>query len=342
MPFIDSHAHIDGQKFAEDRGAVIQRALDNGVEVIVEICNGDVERGSLEEGIAIAEAYPLIYAAVGLHPHDAKLWDDAMESRLRNLAHSPKVIAWGEIGLDFHYNHSEPDVQRNVFRRQLEIACELNLPVVIHSREANRETIDILRENRHSKEKAGIFHCFSGDMEMALAAIDLGFMISFAGSLTFKKAADLRAVAKELPLDRLLIETDCPFLTPEPHRGKRNEPSFVTQVARQIGELKSISADGNSTSLTTRKSAWMPPSSNTLALVSPLAMMFRMPGWRVKYSSTFLGMFEDASRSMSPMTSRCLRRLPAALHRITSGCDRNASSSDSAIGRASLIRCFEA
>jgi TatD DNase family protein len=243
MPFIDSHAHIDGHKFAEDRDAVIQRALDSGVEVIVEICNGDVERGSLEEGIAIAEHYPFIYAAVGLHPHDAKLWDGEMEARLKNLARSPKVIAWGEIGLDFHYNHSEPDVQRAVFRRQLEIAGELNLPVVIHSREANSETIDILRENRHSKEKRGIFHCFSGDMEMALAAIDLGFMISFAGSLTFKKAADLRTVAKELPLDRLLIETDCPFLTPEPHRGKRNEPSYVTQVARQIGELKGISAD---------------------------------------------------------------------------------------------------
>jgi len=241
--FIDSHAHIDGHKFENDREEMIQRARDNGVEIIVEICNGDVERGSLEEGIEIAEQHPFIFAAVGLHPHDAKLWDDQMESRLRKLAQSSKVIAWGEIGLDFYYNHSDPNVQRAVFRRQLEIAGELNLPVVIHSREANRETIEILRENRHSKQKAGIFHCFSGDMEMALAAIDLGFMISFAGSLTFKKATDLRSVAKELPLGRLLIETDCPFLTPEPHRGKRNEPAYVTQVARQLGELKGISAE---------------------------------------------------------------------------------------------------
>ena len=170
MPFIDSHAHIDGHKFENDRDEMIQRARDNGVEIIVEICNGDVERGSLEEGIEIAESHPFIYAAVGLHPHDAKLWDDQMESRLRTLTRSPKVIAWGEIGLDFYYNHSDPDVQRAVFRRQLEIAGELDLPVVIHSREANRETIDILRENRHSRQKAGIFHCFSGDMEIAWLA----------------------------------------------------------------------------------------------------------------------------------------------------------------------------
>jgi len=243
MTFIDSHAHIDGHKFAEDRDSVIQRALDNGVEVIVEICNGDVELGSLEEGIEIAEKHPFIYAAVGLHPHDAKLWDDQMESRLMDLARSAKVIAWGEIGLDFHYNHSEPDVQRSVFRRQLEIAGELGLPVVIHSREANRETIDLLREQRHSKEKAGIFHCFSGDMEMAMGAIDLDFMISFAGSLTFKKASDLRTVAKEIPLDRLLIETDCPFLTPEPFRGKRNEPAYVREVARQLAEIKGLTTE---------------------------------------------------------------------------------------------------
>ena len=243
MAFVDSHAHIDGRKFEADRNQVIQRARDNDVETIVEICNGDVERGSLEEGIAIAEQYPFIFAAVGLHPHDAKLWDNEMEARLLGLAKSPKVIAWGEIGLDFHYNHSEPDVQRRVFRRQLEIAGELNLPVVIHSRESNRETIDILRENLHSTEKAGIFHCFSGDLEMALAGIELGFMVSFSGNLTFKKASDLRDVAKELPLDRLLIETDCPFLTPEPHRGKRNEPDFVRQVARQLGEIKGLSTE---------------------------------------------------------------------------------------------------
>src|SRR5262245_13010026 len=142
MPFIDSHAHIDGHKFENDRNEMIQRARDNGVEVIVEICNGDVERGSLEEGIEIAVRHSFIYAAVGLHPHDAKLWNQEMESRLKNLARSSKVIAWGEIGLDFYYNHSDPDVQRVVFRQQLEIAGELDLPVVIHSRDANRETID--------------------------------------------------------------------------------------------------------------------------------------------------------------------------------------------------------
>jgi len=243
MAFVDSHAHIDGHRYSSDRDEVIQRAVDAGVETIVEICNGDVERGSLEEGIEIAEKHPFIFAAVGLHPHDAKLWNDEMEARLIHLARSKKVIAWGEIGLDFHYNHSEPDVQRHVFRRQLEIAGELDLPVVIHSREANRETIDILKENLHSKTRAGIFHCFSGDLEMARGAVELGFMISLAGNLTFKKAADLREVAKEVPLDRLLIETDCPFLTPEPHRGKRNEPVYVKEVARQLAEIKGMTQD---------------------------------------------------------------------------------------------------
>ena len=241
MMLIDTHSHIYLSEFEEDRVPMLERAAKEGVvKILMPAIDSDTHRALFE----LEQTHPdSCLAMMGLHPCSVKEnYKDELKIA-REWLEKRSFKGVGEIGLDFYYNHSAPDVQRSVFRRQLEIAGELNLPVVIHSREANRETIDILRENRHSAEKAGIFHCFSGDMEMALAAIDLGFMISFAGSLTFKKAAELRAVAKELPLDRLLIETDCPFLTPEPHRGKRNEPAYVTQVARQLGELKGISAE---------------------------------------------------------------------------------------------------
>jgi len=241
--YIDSHAHVDGDRFDADRETVIQRARDNGVGIIMEICNGDVAEGSLERGVELAETYPFIYGAVGIHPHDAKLWNDEMESRLIRLAKRDKIIAWGEVGLDYHYNHSAPDVQRSVFRRQLELAAELDLPVVIHSREAERETTAILLEVLGRQSRGGIIHCFGGDQQMAEESIDLGFMISFAGNVTFKKATALREVARNLPLDRILIETDCPFMTPEPFRGRRNEPCYVREVARQCCELKGLSTE---------------------------------------------------------------------------------------------------
>src|SRR5262245_5620956 len=239
--FIDSHAHIEGEQFNADRDQVIARARAADVEAIVEICNGDLERGSLEQGLELAAAHDFIYAVVGMHPHDARLWDAEWERRLRVAASATRVIAWGEIGLDYHYNHSKPAAQREVFARQLDIAAELDLPVVIHTREADEDTLSILAQ--HLPPRRGIFHCFSGDLALAVAALQLGFLLSFAGNLTFKNADNLREVARSLPRDRLLIETDSPFLTPVPFRGRRNEPMHVREVARQLGELLEMTTE---------------------------------------------------------------------------------------------------
>jgi len=238
MPFVDSHCHIDGPEYDPDRLEVIARARDAGVTTMLNVGTGDPNTGTFERAVALAEEFEEVFAAVGVHPHDAKLFDAAAEQRLINLAkQSERVIAWGEIGLDYHYDHSPREVQRSVFRRQLQIARELNLPVVIHSREANDDTINILREELTGYERAGVLHCFGGSLAMARDAIDLGFYISFAGNLTFKKAEDLRDVARQLPLNRLLVETDCPYLTPVPFRGKRNEPARVVETAQCLGQL---------------------------------------------------------------------------------------------------------
>ena len=236
--FIDSHCHIDGPEYDADREEVIARARDAGVTTMLNVGTGDPHSGAFERAVELAEKHEGIYAAIGVHPHDAKLFDNAGEQRLLDLAQkSARVIAWGEIGLDYHYDHSPREVQREVFKRQLGLARELNLPVVVHSREADSDTISILREALAGYQPAGVMHCFGGSLGMAEAAIDLGFFISFAGNLTFKKAEDLRDVARELPLDRLLIETDCPYLTPVPFRGKRNEPARVVETARCLGSL---------------------------------------------------------------------------------------------------------
>jgi TatD DNase family protein len=179
-----------------------------------------------------------------VHPHDAKLFDDSAEQLLLKLIQqSRRVIAWGEIGLDYHYDHSPREIQREVFRRQLRTARSLGLPVIIHSREADDDTIAILREELNGYERAGVLHCFGGSLAMARDAIGLGFFVSFAGNLTFKKAEDLREVATELPLDRLLIETDCPYLTPIPFRGRRNEPAHVVETGRCLAGLHSIEVE---------------------------------------------------------------------------------------------------
>jgi TatD DNase family protein len=253
MPFVDSHCHIDGPEYDADRDDVIARAQAAGVEVMLDVGTGDPHSGAFERAVGLAEQHEGIYAALGVHPHDAKLFDDQAEQHLVELVRqSKRVIAWGEIGLDYHYDHSPRDVQREVFRRQLRLARELELPVVIHSREADDDTIEILREEakeggtgfppmNHAQDasasKSGVLHCFGGSLAMAQSVIDLGFFISFAGNLTFKKAADLRDVARQLPLDRLLIETDCPYLTPVPFRGKRNEPARVIETARCLADL---------------------------------------------------------------------------------------------------------
>lgn len=236
--FIDSHCHIDGPEFDADREEVIARARDAGVTTMLIVGTGDPKSGAFERAVELAEKHEHIYAAIGVHPHDAKLFDDAAETRLTNLVkQNSKVIAWGEIGLDYHYDHSPREAQREVFRRQLRIARALDLPVVIHSREADDDTINILRDELSNYARAGVLHCFGGSLQMARDAIEFGFYVSFAGNLTFKKAEDLRNVARQLRLDRLLIETDCPYLTPVPYRGKRNEPARVVETAACLAAL---------------------------------------------------------------------------------------------------------
>ncbi|MDX6405967.1 MAG: TatD DNase family protein [Blastocatellia bacterium] len=240
MPFIDSHCHIDGPEYDADREEVIARARDAGVTTMLNVGTGDPHSGVFERAVELADQHSEIYAAIGVHPHDAKLFDDAAQERLLNLARrSRRVIAWGEIGLDYHYDHSPRDLQREIFKRQLRLARELNLPVVIHSRDADDDTIAILRDELTDYPRAGMLHCFGGGLALALAAIELGFFISFAGNLTFKKAEGLRDIARQLPLGRLMIETDCPYLTPVPFRGKRNEPARVVETARCLATLHS-------------------------------------------------------------------------------------------------------
>jgi TatD DNase family protein len=236
--FIDSHAHIDGPEYDADRKEVIQRARDNGVQSILTVGTGDPHSGALERAVALAEQHTDVFAAVGTHPHDARLFDERAEARIRELTKSSRVIAWGEIGLDYHYDNSPRDVQRDVFSRQLWLARDVGLPVIIHTREAEEDTIDILRTEWSASGLPGVMHCFSGSLKLAEGALELGFLISFSGVLTFKKADELRAVAQRVPLERLLIETDCPYLTPVPFRGQRNEPAHVVEVARELATIQ--------------------------------------------------------------------------------------------------------
>src|SRR5437868_1430654 len=242
--YIDSHCHIDGPEYDADREDVIARAVDAGVTTMLNVGTGDPHSGAFERAVELSEKHREVYCAVGVHPHDAKLFDDAAEQRLVDLAKGgSRVIAWGEIGLDYHYDHSPREVQREVFRQQLRIARSLNLPAIIHSRAANDDTIQILREELTGYDRAGVLHCFGGTLEMARQAIELGFYISFAGTLTFKKADDLREIARQLPLERLLVETDCPYLTPVPFRGKRNEPARVVETAKCLAGIHERSSD---------------------------------------------------------------------------------------------------
>lgn len=238
--FIDSHAHIDGPEFDADREAMIERAHAAGVSAILNVGTGDPHSGALERAVELGRKHDSIYTAIGTHPHDARLYDDKAEEKIKTLIQAERVVAWGEIGLDFHYDNSPRDVQVAVFKRQLQAARACNLPVVIHTREAEPETIDILKTEYADAERRGVFHCFSGSMDLAQSALELGFMISFSGIVTFKKAEELRAVARIVPMDRLLIETDCPYLTPVPYRGKRNEPAYVVEVARCLAGIHGV------------------------------------------------------------------------------------------------------
>ena len=238
---IDTHAHIDMEQYDTDRDDVIQRARDNGVDFIVDV-GCDIE--SSLRAIELTEQYEFIYASAGIHPHDVKSIDKSTYDQLRELLAHPKVIALGETGLDFFKNYSPRDLQLTHFRKQVELAKELSKPLIIHCRDANQEIIEILSDYFNKGDNlSGIFHCFSGDQELADRALELGFYISFSGSVTFKKSEGLREVAKTIPADRLFSETDCPFLTPIPMRGKRNEPSFVNHTTEMLAELRGVTLD---------------------------------------------------------------------------------------------------
>jgi TatD DNase family protein len=285
VSLVDTHCHLDDEKFDPDREQVIERALAAGVELMMAIGTG----GELDVAIRQAERYPFIYATVGVHPHDASTATPDTFARLRDLAGHPKVLAIGEIGLDYHYDFSPRDVQRSVFDRQLELAAAVQKPIVIHTREAWEDTmaqvtgamtarfgtaanpLAEVRENWLAGESAcptggtdafvcqpfnhsgcfsasergvgalphgGIMHCFTGDAAQARQALTLGFHLSFGGVLTFPKAESVREAASITPEDRLLVETDCPYLAPVPHRGKRNEPAFVVDTARRLAQVR--------------------------------------------------------------------------------------------------------
>ncbi len=241
MILIDSHCHIDGEQFDADRDEVVSRARDAGVSIMLNIGTGDPHSDDFRRAVAVAERYDGVYASVGVHPHDAKLYDDHAEKHLIELVRSSKkVIAWGEIGLDYYYDHSPRDVQVATFRRQIRTARELGLPIIIHSRDADDETVEILTDECSYDGFRGIMHCFGGTAPMAKALMKIGFLISFAGNVTFKKAENLRDAARVVPLDRLLVETDCPFLTPVPFRGKRNEPSYVVHTAQFLADMYNV------------------------------------------------------------------------------------------------------
>jgi TatD DNase family protein len=231
---VDSHCHLDDSKFDEDREQVIEHARAAGVGTLMAIGTGSGPP-DLEVAVRQAEAYPFIYATIGVHPHDASKATDESFVKLRELSAHAKVLAVGEIGLDYHYDFSPRDVQRSVFEQQLAIASDAGLPIVIHTREAWDDTLAVLRDHWTG---GGIMHCFTGDEHQARQALDLGFHLSFGGVLTFPKAENVRQAARIVPDDRLLVETDCPYLAPVPHRGKRNEPAFVVESARRLAEVR--------------------------------------------------------------------------------------------------------
>ena len=237
--FIETHCHLDDGQFEAERDAVVERALEAGISMLVSIGTGDGPP-DLEAGIRMAEAYEPVYASVGVHPHDASRASEETWAAMRDLAAHPKVLILGEMGLDFHYDHSPREVQRGAFRRQLEIAAELGMPIAIHTREAWRETVNCLREVWAGVGNGGIFHCFSGGSAEAAEALSLGFCLGIGGVLTFPRAEELRVAVAATPLNQLLLETDAPYLAPVPFRGKRNEPAFLVHTARKLAEVKGL------------------------------------------------------------------------------------------------------
>ena len=237
--FIDSHAHLDDKRFDTDRDELINSLSDNGIETVL---NPGADLKSSKNALFLAEKYPFIYAAVGCHPHDAKYMNDDTMNKFKEMAKSNKVIAIGEIGLDYYYDNSDRDTQKKWFREQIRLAKELDLPYIVHDRDAHEDILNIMKEEHYDGAR-GILHCYSGSVELSREFIKLGFYISLAGPVTFAKARVSKLVAKEIPFDKLLIETDSPYLTPEPFRGKRNEPKYVRYVAEEIAKIRNVSID---------------------------------------------------------------------------------------------------
>jgi len=242
MNLIDSHAHIDFPQFADDRDAMLERARAAGVTTLLAVGTGPGPE-KLDSALPFAEQHDWIYATVGIHPHEAREVTPQHLQELSRLAEHPKVIAWGEIGLDYFYDHSPRETQHKVFRDQMELASHAKLPIIIHCRDAWTDCLNLLEEHWKPTTLGGILHCFSSTLEDARRGVDMGFLISFAGNSTYPKAQNLRDVAKVLPLEKLLIETDSPYLAPQPYRGKRNEPAYVAEVARILASVRDLSPE---------------------------------------------------------------------------------------------------
>jgi TatD DNase family protein len=251
---IDSHAHLDSPRYDEDRDALLVRAWQAGVRTVLSIGIGDGP-DTMHRALELSREYagkqetPRIFASAGVHPHEAQLCDEAALSKLNNLLQDPEVIACGEIGLDYFYDHSPRETQKIIFRQQMEIAATHKKPIIIHCRPSDNgtnawdDTLELIETEWVAKGLGGILHCFTGEWDHARRAMDCGFLISFAGNITFPKAQPIRDVAMQVPFDRMLVETDAPFLAPMPNRGKRNEPAWVAGVAEKLAEIRNVSAD---------------------------------------------------------------------------------------------------
>ena len=233
---IDTHAHLDFDRFDEDRAEVIQNAYDAGIKKIINV-GADME--SSRNSVQLAEEYDFIYASVGMHPHDAADFNQECYDELKELAQRDEVIAIGEIGLDYHYDNSPRQRQQEVFKEQLKLAQELGLPVVIHSRDAKEDSLRILKE--HAADLTGVMHCYGYDLPTAKEVFELDFYLSFGGLITFNSTTSIRKMVKKLPLEKIILETDAPYLTPEPHRGQRNESKYVKEIAEKMAEIKDMS-----------------------------------------------------------------------------------------------------
>jgi TatD DNase family protein len=243
VTIVDSHAHLELAQFDADRAAMLERAREAGVELVLAIGSGTSPTERLDAAIPFAQEHDWIYATVGIHPHDASEATELHFTRLVELAEHPRVIGWGEIGLDYYYDHSPRDAQKQVFREQLHEARRAKLPVIIHCRDAWADCLEILEQDWSSAALGGIFHCFTGTAKEARRGLDMGFLISFAGNVSYPRNQPIRDVAREIPLEMMLIETDSPFLAPQGRRGRRNEPAFVVEVAQTLASVRDLGTD---------------------------------------------------------------------------------------------------